>query len=118
VPAHPLGSGFIGYPRRVVLPALGESPDRAAGTAMLVAIERRALPLVLISVVLFIATGTWLLVVNDRYAGLGDVFANTWATLMLLKHLAVILLVASASRSRSSSGGSPGSRTTRRCRRR
>jgi uncharacterized membrane protein len=86
--------GYYGILGRVVLPALGESPDRAAGTAMLVAIERRALPLVLISVALFIATGTWLLVVNDHYAGLGDVFANTWATLMLLKHLTVILLVA------------------------
>jgi uncharacterized membrane protein len=61
-----------------------------------VAIEHRALPLVLLSVVLFLVTGSYLLVANSHYAGLGDFFANTWTTLMLLKHLVVAGLVALA----------------------
>ena len=43
---------------------------------------------------LFIATGTYLLVVDPHYAGLGNVFASTWTTLMLAKHVLVVGLVA------------------------
>jgi uncharacterized membrane protein len=68
--------------------------DGPAQAAALVAIERRALPLVLLSMALFLATGTCLLFIDPRYAGLGDFFANTWTTLMLIKHLVVVVLIA------------------------
>jgi uncharacterized membrane protein len=77
----------------MVLPALERSLDRPAQAAALVAIERRALPLVAVSLVLFVATGTYLLVINPQYAGLGDFFASTWTTLMLVKHVLVVGLV-------------------------
>jgi uncharacterized membrane protein len=47
-------------------------------------------PLVLLSMVLFTVTGTWLLVANPAYAGLGAFFASTWTTLMLVKHGLVV----------------------------
>lgn len=84
--------GFYGILARMILPGLGKTLDLAGQTRTLAAIERRALPFVLLAVVLFVVTGTYLLVVNPRYDGLGS-FTNSWATLMLVKHLLVVVLV-------------------------
>ena len=43
---------------------------------------------------LLVLTGTYLLVVNQHYGGLGNFFATTWSTLMLVKHAVVIIFVA------------------------
>lgn len=86
--------GYYGILGRITLPALERSLDVATQARTLVEIERRALPLVLISVALFLVTGTYLLFVDQAYAGFGNVFANTWTTLMLVKHLVVIALIA------------------------
>jgi uncharacterized membrane protein len=85
--------GYYGILGRIILPALERSLDRPAATRTLVALEGRALPLVLLSVVLFFMTGSYLLIANSHYAGLGDFLANTWTTLMLLKHLVVVGLI-------------------------
>ena len=42
---------------------------------------------------LLTATGTYLLVSNGQYMGLGDFFTSTWTTLMLVKHVLVVGLV-------------------------
>jgi uncharacterized membrane protein len=84
--------GYYGILGRMVLPGLERSLERPAQAAALVAIERRALPLVAISLALFTVTGTYLLVIDPRYAGLGN-FSTTWATLMLVKHVLVVILV-------------------------
>ena len=86
--------GYYGILGRMILPALERSVDRGEQGAALAAIERRALPLILLSLVLFAATGAWLLLVDPRYEGLGNVFASTWTTLMFVKHLLVVGLVA------------------------
>lgn len=85
--------GYYGVLGRMVLPGLERSLDRTAQAAALAAIERRALPLIALSLVLFTVTGTYLLVVDSHYAGLGNVFASTWTTLMLVKHGLVVGLV-------------------------
>lgn len=85
--------GYYGILGRIVLPALERTLEPQATTRTLLAVERRALPLVLISTVLFLVTGTYLLVVNAEYTRLGDFFANTWSTLMLVKHLVVVVLI-------------------------
>ena len=85
--------GYYGLLGRVMLPALARSLDGPAQTAALMAIERRVLPLVLLSVVVFIVTGTYLLVIDPNYAGLGHFFASTWSVLMLIKHGLVIVLI-------------------------
>jgi uncharacterized membrane protein len=85
--------GYYGILGRMVLPALERSLELPELAAALVAIERRALPLIGLSLVLFTATGTYLLVVDPHYAGLGNVFASTWTTLMLTKHVFVVGLV-------------------------
>ena len=85
--------GYYGILGRMVLPALERSLDRPSAVAALVAIERRALPLVGLSLVLFMVTGTYMLVVDPEYTGLGDVFSSTWTTLMLVKHVLVVGLI-------------------------
>ncbi len=84
--------GYYGILGRVILPALHRSLDDATRASVLVAIERRAAPLVILAVALFVATGAYLLLVDDQYAGLGN-FSSTWAALMLVKHLLVIVMV-------------------------
>jgi uncharacterized membrane protein len=85
--------GYYGILARMILPGLGRSLDLPARVATLRAIEGRALPLVLLSVALFVVTGTYMLVVDPQYAGLGN-FDSTWTKLMLFKHVLVIGLVA------------------------
>jgi uncharacterized membrane protein len=88
--------GYYGVLGRMLLPALEQSLDQPAQTAALVGVERRARPLLVLSVALFTATGTYLLFVDPDYQGLGNVFASTWTTLMLIKHVLVIALIALA----------------------
>ena len=85
--------GYYGVLGRIVLPALERSLEPPAQAATLVAIERRALPFIGLTLVLFTVTGTYLLVIDPQYAGLGNVFASTWTRLMLVKHLLVVGLV-------------------------
>jgi uncharacterized membrane protein len=58
--------------------------------------ERRAVPLVALSALLFTLTGSYLLVIDPHYAGLGHVFASTWTLLMVAKHGMVIAFIALA----------------------
>jgi uncharacterized membrane protein len=86
--------GYYGILGRIVLPGMERSLDEPAKASVLMSIERRALPLIVLSMALFVLTGTYLLFVNPRYAGLGNVFANDWTTLMLVKHVLVVVLIA------------------------
>jgi uncharacterized membrane protein len=80
--------GYYGILGRFIVPALERTLDGPSLTRSLIALERQALPWVLLSVVLFIVTGAYLLVVDSHYQGLGNV-SGSWATVMLFKHLLV-----------------------------
>ena len=84
--------GYYGILSRIVLPTLARSLEPAALARVVPAIERRALPILVAGIVLFIVTGVYLLVRDGRYAGVGS-FASTWSTLMLIKHLVVVVMV-------------------------
>jgi uncharacterized membrane protein len=86
--------GYYGILGRIALPALERSLDRQVVAAALLAMERRAVPLVIVSAVLFTLTGTYLLVIDPNYAGLGNVAASSWTLLMLAKHVLVVGFVA------------------------
>jgi uncharacterized membrane protein len=85
--------GYYGVLGRIVLPAIERSLTGPARATTLVAIERRALPFIGLTLVLFTATGAYLLVSDPQYAGLGNIFASTWTRLMLIKHVLVVGLV-------------------------
>jgi uncharacterized membrane protein len=84
--------GYYGILGRMIIPGLDRTLAPEARADALLAIERKALPLVLLSVVLFTITGSYLLVIDPQYEGLGSV-GNAWAAMMLGKHLLVLVLV-------------------------
>ena len=85
--------GYYGVLGRIILPALERSLEGRARTAALLAVERRALPLIVLSLILFTITGSYLLVVDPHYQGLGNLFASTWTRLIMIKHVLVVGLV-------------------------
>jgi hypothetical protein len=88
--------GLLGYYAvlgLVLVPVLRRTVDVPTLGRVIPAIERRALPLVLVAIGLFLVTGTYLLVTDARFLGLGHTFANRWSTLIVVKHLVVVVLV-------------------------
>ncbi len=82
--------GYYGILGRVILPALQRSLEGRARASALLAVERRAVPLVLMAFVLFTITGSWLLIADPQYQGLGNIFASTWTKLLVIKHVVVV----------------------------
>jgi uncharacterized membrane protein len=85
--------GYYGILARIIVPALERTLDPRARASTLLAIEHRALPLIVLSLVLFTVTGTYLLAVDPHYQGLGNIFASTWTRLIMVKHILVVGLV-------------------------
>lgn len=86
--------GYYGVLGRIVLPALRRTLEPRQLATSLVAVERRARPLLVISIALFAITGIYLMIVDEQYAGLGNIGGSTWAALVLGKHVVVAALVA------------------------
>ena len=85
---------FVGYYvllAAVVIPAVTRALPGwgSEAFALLAAIERRALPLLLASLGLFLATGVLLQAADPQYAGPGQV-RGAWASLLFVKHLVVV----------------------------
>jgi uncharacterized membrane protein len=85
--------GYYGILARIIVPALERTLDPRARASTLVAIERRALPWIVLSLVLFTVTGMYLLVADPHYQGLGNIFGSAWTRLIMVKHVLVIGLV-------------------------
>jgi uncharacterized membrane protein len=79
----------------IVLPSLA-ALSAVDGTGIIAAVERRAMPALVASLVVFLATGVYLQASDPRYAGPGNV-AGDWATPMLVKHLVVVAMVVAGS---------------------
>lgn len=84
--------GYYAILGLVVVPGLRDL-DSATAARTLDSMERRALPIVLIAVVLFVVTGSYLLTADAQYLGLGNVAASTWTEMLTIKHLLIIPLV-------------------------
>jgi uncharacterized membrane protein len=85
--------GYYGILGRVILPALRGSLSGPVLATTLEAVERRAVPLLVLSVGLFVATGAFLLLADEQSEGIGNFFATTWTTLMLAKHGLIVAMV-------------------------
>ena len=84
--------GYYAILGLVVLPAIrGLVPAPALGDSI-AAIERRATPVIIGSLAIFLATGVFLMTTDPRYGGVGNV-GSTWATLFLVKHVVVLAMV-------------------------
>jgi uncharacterized membrane protein len=93
--AHLLATvGLVGYYvvlALAVLPALSMLGATGA-LGVLAAIERRAMPVLLVSLIAFLVTGVYLMTTNGRYGGVGNV-GSSWATMLLIKHAVVVAML-------------------------
>lgn len=88
--------GYFVFTSLIFLPVLARqlSPDALRG--LLEHISARLKPYFAGSVLIFLVTGTHLMLVNDAYMGLGDIFANSWSILIVVKHVLVLAFLALA----------------------
>jgi uncharacterized membrane protein len=76
----------------LVLPVLRRLESSREFVESVAALERRALPLMITSLGVFLATGVYLMGNDPRYGGVGSI-GSTWATVLLAKHLVVLAMV-------------------------
>ncbi len=48
------------------------------------------------SLLIFLITGTHLMLINENYLGLGNFFGNPWSVLIIIKHVLVVTFLALA----------------------
>ena len=48
------------------------------------------------SLLIFLVTGTHLMLINESYLGLGNIFGNSWSALIVVKHVLVLAFLALA----------------------
>ena len=86
--------GYYAVMALIVIPILRATLKEGALGRIIPDIERRALPLVIGAVGVFLLTGLILMLSDHRYLGLGHLVDNTWSIVILVKHVVVIALVA------------------------
>ena len=85
--------GYYAIVGLLAIPVLARAvPARELGEAI-AGIERRAFPVIIGSLAVFLATGVYLMGADPEYGGVGNVTGSTWATLFLVKHLVVLGMV-------------------------
>ena len=62
------------------------------GGAFLSQISRRSRPWMYASLIIFMVTGIYLMIVDPNYRGVGD-FGNFWAVMMLVKHVLIVGMI-------------------------
>jgi len=56
-------------------------------------ISKRSRPWLYTSLLIFMVTGIYLMLIDPNYLGIGN-FSNTWAVMMLVKHILVVGMIA------------------------
>ena len=72
----------------IYLPAMSNG-----GGAFLSQISNRSRGWMYLSLLVFIATGTYLMIANPNYMGVGN-FGNFWSVMMLVKHVLILGMIA------------------------
>jgi uncharacterized membrane protein len=90
---------MIGYYLFTCLIFLPIFEGQVQGTAlreMLELVSNRLRPYFGGSLLIFLITGTYLMMINEKYLGLGQFFGNTWSILIVIKHVVVLAFLALA----------------------
>ena len=85
---------FIGHPLLltvIYLPAFGTAKAEIAGP-ILSDLSKRSRPWMYASLVVFMVTGIYLMIVDPNYRGVGN-FANPWSIAMLIKHILIFVMI-------------------------
>ncbi len=84
---------FVGYyffGGLIYVPVLQRCVNANILRDVLEQVTTRLRPLFGGSLLVFLVTGTYLMVINQSYQGLGTFFANPWSILMVIKHALVL----------------------------
>jgi len=76
----------------IYLPSLAGHKLQISGP-ILSEISKRSRVWMYISLLIFIVTGIYLMIVDPNYLGVGD-FGNLWGILMLVKHILILAMIA------------------------
>ena len=84
---------FVGYylfTGLIYLPVLERRMQADAMRELLEQASAQLRPFFGGSLLIFLLTGTHLMLINENYRGLGNFFTNPWSALMVLKHVLVL----------------------------
>lgn len=88
--------GYFIFAGLVYLPVLERQMQTSALRDLLEKISARLKPFFGGSLLIFLVTGTHLMLINASYLGLGNFFANLWSVLIVVKHVLVVVFLALA----------------------
>lgn len=88
--------GYFLFARLVYLPVLEGRMKQAALREVLEQVSARLRPYFGGALLIFLVTGTHLMLINENYRGVGDIFANSWSILIVVKHVLVLVFLALA----------------------
>ncbi|APV43447.1 Copper resistance protein D [Dehalogenimonas formicexedens] len=77
-----------------VFNSLRQFVSDSARASFISTLRKRYLTITWAAIAIFIVSGTILMETNENYPGLGHFFDNSWATLVFLKHIIVIVMLA------------------------
>jgi uncharacterized membrane protein len=88
--------GYFIFSSLIYLPVFQHSMQPNVLRDLLEQVSNRLRPFFGGSLLFFFVTGTYLMIINDSYLGLGKFFANPWSILMIVKHILVLAFLALA----------------------
>jgi uncharacterized membrane protein len=88
--------GYFVFAGQIYLPVLETQVKGNALRGLLEQISTRLKPYFGGSLLIFLVTGTHLMLINESYMGLGKIFANLWCVLIVIKHVMVVAFLALA----------------------
>ena len=75
----------------IYLPAFGRQKVEITGP-ILSEVSKRSRPWMYVSLIIFMVTGIYLMIVDPNYLGIGN-FDNIWCAAMLVKHLLIVAMI-------------------------
>jgi len=88
--------GYYLFTSLIFLPILERQMQGTALRNLLESVSGRLRPFFGGSLLIFLVTGTHLMLINENYLGLGNFFANPWSVLIVIKHVLVLTFLALA----------------------
>jgi uncharacterized membrane protein len=88
--------GYFPFASLIYLPVFERQVQGNALRALLEQISARFRPFFGGALLIFLVTGTHLMLINKNYLGLGNFFGNPWSTLIVTKHVLVLAFLALA----------------------
>jgi len=88
--------GYYVFTGLIYLPIFERQMQANALRELLEEVSGRLRPYFGSSLLIFIVTGTYLMIINEGYLGLGNFFGNAWSVLIIVKHVIVLVFIALA----------------------